>query len=341
MSYRTPPGLDEQIVPMLPRFAHLEKQGVKSYRYGHTCWARGGNYSTEIIDEIYRRRKNNESIVIVVTGPPGSGKTYFAIRFAQKLDPKFHINDVPAPPPNEDDSQLAFGREHLAYLTGPNSPLKRDQAVVLDESHFGVGARSWQNADQQELTNYIAAIRSKGLVLIIVVLHTEMVDKLIRNFVVNYEFFLVKRGEAVVYRRFFPQYSTKVFKKRLGKMRLLLPDEHLCNYGSCLRCEHLKKGCMTIRAIYERRKAEFLASRSTEHAEEHEIKTKSAPERFKAKCDYAITIQETLKDENGEYSTALIRIHVGVDRVDAQNVKTVLEAHDRVGSDPPEKPKSV
>ena len=281
--YRTPKGLDEGLVPTPPRFAERdEEENVKTYRYGHTYWARGGNYSTMIVDEIHRRRKNNESVVITVTGPPGSGKTYFGIRFAQKLDPKFHINDVPAPPPNEDDSQLAFGREHLAYLTGPNSPLKRDQVIVMDESHFGVGARSWQNVDQQELTNYIAAIRSKGYVLIIVTLHTEMIDKLIRNFVINYEFYLAKRGEAIVYRRFFPQFSDKVFTKRLGRMQLMMPDEDLCNWSSCLRCKELEKGpderCETLRAVYERRKAAFLAKRSEKKEEEQAEKNTPLPQ---------------------------------------------------------------
>ena len=271
--YRTPKGLDEGLVPTPPRFAERdEEENVKTYRYGHTLWARGGNYGTQIVDEIHRRRNNNESIVITVTGPPGSGKTYFGMRFAQKLDKKFHINDIPAPALNKDSSQLAFGREHLSYLTGPHSPVKRGQVIELDESHFGVGARSWHNTDQQELTNYIAAIRSKGFVLIIVVLHTEMIDKLIRNFVINYEFYLVKRGEAIVYRRFFPQHSDKVFRKRLGRMQLLLPDEDLCNYGSCLRCKELKKEsderCETLRAIYERRKDEFLSQRSEKQEEE-------------------------------------------------------------------------
>ncbi len=280
MAYQTPKGVDEALMPTPPRFAEKdEAQGVQTLKYGHTCWARGGNYSTRIVDEILRRRNNNESVVITVTGPPGSGKTYFGKRFGQKLDPKFHVNDVPAPPPNKDDSQVAFGREHLTYLTGANSPLKRDQVILMDESHFGIGARSWQKADQQELTNYLAAIRSKGYVLIIVTLHTEMIDKLIRNFVVNYEFSLLKRGEAIIYRRFFPKFSKDVYSKRLGRMELLLPDEHICNYGSCLRCKSLNRGCMSIRAIYERRKAEFLSQQS----EAKEAKSKEGQLTFEAK----------------------------------------------------------
>jgi len=277
MTYRTPKGLEEAVMPTPMAFEEYDEvRKIKTLKYGHTCWARGAQFSTAIIDEIHRRRNNNESIVITITGPPGSGKTYFGARFGQKLDKRFHINDVPAPPPDQDDSQLAFGREHLSYLTGPRSPLRRDQVIVLDESHFGVGARSWQNSDQQELTNYIAAIRSKGFILIIVVLHTEMIDKLIRNFVVNYEFYLAKRGEAIIYRRFFPQYSKEVYKKRLGRMRLMMPDEDLCNYSSCLRCKHLKMGCMTLRAIYERRKEEFLATRGAE--EEQATKKVSLPD---------------------------------------------------------------
>jgi len=285
--YRTPKGVDERVYPTPERFVEiLEANSAKAYKYGHTLWAKGGIFSTAIIDEIHRRRKNNESVVISVTGPPGSGKTYFAMRFGQKLDKKFHIRDIPAPPPNKDSSQLAFGREHLSYLTGPKSPLKRDQVIAMDESHFGVGARSWQNADQQELTNYIAAIRSKGFILMIITLHTEMIDKLLRNFVVNYEFYVTKRGEAIIYRKFFPQHATKPYKKRLGKMRLMMPDEELCNWTSCLRCPELhkvpKERCETIRATYERRKKAFLDQRSEKKQEETKEGQLSFEVRFMA-----------------------------------------------------------
>jgi len=279
MAYRTPEGLDEGEHLPLERFEEYDNaREIKTFRYGHTLMPRGGNYSTKIWDELYRRRNNNESIVITITGPPGSGKTYFGIRLAQKLDPKFHINDTPAPPPHEDTGQIAFNREHLSYLTGPKSPLKRDQVIVLDESHFGVGARSWQNSKQQEVTNYLASIRSKGLVLIMVVLHTDMVDKLLRNFVINYEFSMIKRGTALVYRRFYPPRGHKVWSNRLGPLELLMPDEGLCNWGSCLRCDFLDKEpgkrCVSMRAVYERRKDAFLAARSALKEEEYQAESR-------------------------------------------------------------------
>lgn len=270
---------DDREVPLPPGYEHLSDYGIKAIRYGNTIYLEGGGYSIAISNEIREKINKEMSVVMCFTGPPGSGKTYGGIRYAQSLDPKFKITDTPPPPTNEDDGQVVFGREHLSYLTGPNTPLKRGQVIVLDESHFGVGARSWQNRDQQDVVNYLAAIRSKGLILILVVLHTRMIDALLRDFVVNYEFYITDRGRATCYRRFFPQFSNEPYKKKLGIIELPLPDEELCNYKSCLKCGHLRasksKRCETIRAIYERRKEWFLVE--TGQKKEAEETEKSKP----------------------------------------------------------------
>jgi len=267
----------DHVYPMPERYSHLKKErGYKCVRYGHALYLIGPGYTTKISDEIRGKINDNKSVVICVTGPPGQGKTYFGMRYAQTLDLNFNIRDIPPPPPNEDDGQITFSREHLAYLTGENSPLKMGQVILTDESHWGIGARSWQNRDQQEVVNYLAAIRSKGYVLIIVVLHTRMIDALLRDFVVNYEFHVTKRGEARVYRRWFPVHAREAYKKKLGLMKQHLPDDELCNYDSCLRgrngCQYLHKPlverCMTIRAIYERRKRWFLDEKGRRDLEE-------------------------------------------------------------------------
>jgi len=283
--YRTPKGKDEREVSLPESFNHLKGKGYKAIKYGHTLQLVGPGLSTKIMNEIKNKIKENESVVICVTGPPGKGKTYVGTRWGQKLDDTFHVNDTPPPPPEKDDGQVTFSREHIAYLTGENSPLVRGQAILTDESHWGIGARSWQNRDQQEVVNYLAAIRSKGFILIIVVLHTRMIDTLLRDFVLNYEFHVTKRGYAIVYRRWFPMGATEPYKKRLGRIKLKLPDEEICNYPSCLRgrkgCRWLhpknpKDRCMTIRAIYERRKEWFLNEKGRANGEE-QTKDKYTP----------------------------------------------------------------
>jgi len=265
-------------VPLPPDLAYLKDYGFKAYRYGKTVFLRGPGYDTKVIDEILKKINNQESVVIVITGSPGTGKTYLGMALAQILDARFHCTDTPPPAPKEDDGQIPFTREHLMYLTGADSPLERGQVILPDESHFGIGARGWQNRTQQDLTNYIAAIRSKGYVLIIVVLHTEMIDKMVRDFVINYEIRVTNRGEGIVYRRWFPQFGKEVFKKRIGSIKLPLPDHNLCNFKTCLGCRYVKPKdpkyrCMSIRALYERRKEDFLNSQS-KLGEEENTKTK-------------------------------------------------------------------
>ena len=257
---------------------YLEDQGIKAVKYGTHVLLRGTGYSTQIIDEFLRKINNKESLVIAVTGGPGTGKTYFGMQLACILDPDFNITDTPAPPPTEDNGQITFDRSHIMYLTGPDSPLKRGQAIVPDETHFGVGSRSWGNKEQQALTNYIAAIRSKGLILILIVLHTTMLDKMIRDYVINYEIHMTRRGEGMVYRRWFPQFGKEIFKKKLGKLCLTMPDSELCNYPSCLGCRNLdpkddSRRCDTLRAIYERRKNEFLNEKGKQAEEENKENT--------------------------------------------------------------------
>lgn len=254
--------LGDDRVPLPEEYRHLADLGVTAHRYGNSVFLKGGSYSTAILDEILRRRNNQESVVITITAGPGSGKTYMGIALAQILDKRFHCSDTPEPPPIEDSGQIVFTRAHLTHLVSSESPLKRGQVILLDESHFGIGARDWQNRDQKDLVNLLAAVRSRGYILILIVLHSSMIDKIVRAYVVNYEFHMSTRGTAIVYRRWFPQFGSEAYSKRLGLMTLPLPDHQLCNYPTCLGCQYLHKPegqrCKTIRAVYERRKSEFL-----------------------------------------------------------------------------------
>jgi len=289
----------DNLVDLPPELAYLEEYNFKAYRYGNSVFLQGPGYDMKVIDEILSKINNQESVVIAITGPPGTGKTYLGMALAQILDSKFHCTDTPTPDPKEDDGQIPFTREHLMHLTGEDSPLERGQVVLPDETHFGIGARGWQKRDQQDLTNYIAAIRSKGYVLIMIVLHTQMIDKMVRDFVINYEIRVTNRGEGIVYRRWFPPFGKEVFKKRIGKIKLPLPDHELCSKRSCLGCSYLspkkiKTRCMTIRAVYERRKEDFLNSQSKADEEETDNSPEIEAAKKKETKDKIIAHQDTL-----------------------------------------------
>jgi len=267
MTYKTPKGKDESLTKLPPEYEEFE--GVlTAHNYLNGVILRGGTYGLGVLDEIASKMSRNKSVVVNITGPPGVGKTWLAIAIALLFDSKFHILDAPQPDPEQDHGQLCFSREHIRYLIGENSPLNPGQAIILDEAHFGMGARGFQNSDQVDMVNLIAAIRSKGFMLIIVTLHSSMLDKIPREFVVNYEFGVSDHGRCKPYFKWFPTLAKNIYYKGKPVLNLPMPDDYDsetntgCGDPGCLRCKHLKaKGeerCFNIRAIYERRKDEFI-----------------------------------------------------------------------------------
>src|SRR4030042_3011526 len=107
-----------------------------------------------------------------------------------------------------------------------------------------------------------------------------MIDPPLRVFLLNYEFHVTRRGEAIVYRRWFPVHASEPYRKKLGRAKMQLPDAHLCGFSSCLKgrhgCKwlHGENRCMTTRAIYERRKEHFLNEKGREKEEENEGREK-------------------------------------------------------------------
>lgn len=235
----------------------------------------GHGKSTFILDEIQYRRRNVKQLMILVSGAPGEGKSYFALRLAQILDPTFN--------PYE---QIAFERHHLLQLIGINSPLKMGQVIVIDEAQYIAGARHWYEDVQKDVMENLEAIRSRGFVIIIVALHLNILDKIIRQYVLSHMAKMMKRGQAKFYHLYTPTFVNELFHPGMGFMTLQLPDYELCKFSSCLTCKFSDK-CYTLRAIYERLKREFLGKMSLRSQQKAENK-----ENLKVRLNYKDLVEK-------------------------------------------------
>lgn len=231
-------------------------------------------------NEIERRRNKNKSNIIIITGSPGEGKTYFGIRLAEIFDSKFNP-----------EQQIVFERSHLLQVIGEKSPLKRGQVIVIDEAHYGLGSRRWMESVQKDLMDALASVRSRGYIIIIISLHIDMLDVIVRKYVLSFMIHMEDRGEGVVYRLYTPRFAKELYKIRLGKVKLVLPNAELCNHPDCLTCDYVSKDCMTTRAIYERRKKAFVDSASKQaqaRAQERE--------RQQIRLDRELVVQDLLAE---------------------------------------------
>jgi hypothetical protein len=200
-----------------------------------------------ILDDVENRRNKSKSNIWLMAGPPGEGKSYFALRLAEILDADFDVT-----------VQVVFERTQLLKLIGNDSPLKRKQVIMIDEAQFLAGARSWYDTIQVDLMNQLEAVRSKGYIIIIVALHRNLLDLIIRQYVLTLMFWLENRGEATVYNVFTPRFESEAHQTRVDTLKLNLPDVEKCAYPDCLTCKYLYAGCMTNRATYERIKREMI-----------------------------------------------------------------------------------
>ncbi len=249
--YVTPLGKDERKIDYPTIYTEDEKEAMKKrgiYYISWNGWAfpTGPGFTLKWMDEIKGLINNSRSAVIIITGSPGDGKTYYGLRLAQIFDPKFNL-----------EKQMCFTREHLMGILSNKIRVKKGQAVIVDESHFAMGSRSWNTQAQKDLIAQLATARSKGYLLIIVVLHLNMLDKIIRQFIGAYQLDMKRPGYGVPYILFTPRGQTKPWSKAYAPLKLKLPDAELCEFNDCLNCLELPS-CDTLRARYERTKAVFL-----------------------------------------------------------------------------------
>ncbi len=264
----------------------------------------GGNFRPAFFEEVAARVRNNRSCIISIVGPAGEGKTYAGMRLGQIFDKKFSCQSI------------VLERDQFLFLIGADSPLKRGQVIIIDEAQYAAGSRRWYEQIQKDMMEAIESIRSQGYIIIIIALHLNLLDVIIRKYVLNFMIHIDERGSGTIYRLFTPKFTNKMYHPRVGGLRVMLPDFEKCAHPDCLRCKHRHK-CMTIRAIYERKKRKFLDSkykRSRERIEDRRRKEKHMPDT---------TLVKTLHEKKSE----IIRTTHG--RLDLTAIQVLLqEEHD-------------
>jgi hypothetical protein len=253
-AYQTPKGVMEQEVDFPVNWTDekieaFENSGIKCINWNGFKILSGGSYNMKFFNDLAVRKHKTQSIIILITGAPGEGKTYCGLRLGEIFDKDFEVN-----------LQVAFSREQILYLFGAKSPLKRGQVILIDEAHFSAGARNWYEDLQKDLMNSMAAIRSKGFFIVIVALHKNMLDKIIRQYVLSYMVHIERRGHGIAYSLHTPRFEDQTRYNRIGPVELQIPGFEMCSNPNCLDCRYLygDRPCMVSRARYERIKNDFL-----------------------------------------------------------------------------------
>ena len=210
-----------------------------------------------------QRIKQKRATNTVVTGEGGIGKTYNAIDICRGLDNRFTID------------QVVFNL-HQFLEAVINTPM--GVPIVFDEPSYAMSKRDWYKELNQALVKTMESFRYKVHPLFIPVINKSLLDKTVRNYLLQFQIVVQDRGKANVYRLSPSPFQDKTYQNFFCSLKYPLFDRHLCNKDSCLGCRVLtnkKKPCQIFRAQYERKKDEIQGDRYEDSLEEAKAKEAS------------------------------------------------------------------
>lgn len=266
--------------------------------------------------ELRRRVKQELATNVVVVGEAGIGKSYMAIQLAQNLDPKMTVDQV-----------VFTYKEYLDVLMQKKS---KGKPIVFDEPSYAMSHRDWYKEVNKALTKTIESQRFLVRPLFIPIINTNLLDKTVRSYLIQFKVCMIARGRAVVYRLDPSQHEDKVYRHNICNLHYGLVDSELCSKPSCLDCRKLWMGCNLFRARYERKKAEIQMSR---YRRELELASTLQAKELSLDdiAETAHHLREYYLNEDGSINTIKLKlmlklragINIGLNK--AYEVKAMLE----------------
>lgn len=189
------------------------------------------------------RIKKKKAVNVVVTGEAGEGKSYEAWTLCMLLDPKFSVD------------QIVFTYSDYMKLL---RSLPKGKPIMFDEPSYAMGKRDWYKQINKVLVQTIESQRFMVHPLFIPIINKALLDKTIRDHLIQFQVIVKDRGKADVFRLQTSQFEEKVYYHFICQLRYPLIGK--CTKPSCLGCRKMNQ-CKEFRAQYERKKKKIQSKR--------------------------------------------------------------------------------
>ncbi len=109
-----------------------------------------------------KRIRHNKSVLGAVTGPTGSGKSYFSLGASERYNPDFSVDDV------------VFNTKD--FLNTLNTKKKGD-VIIFDDAGLGIGARQWWEDQVMIFGKIVQSMRFKQVITYLTMPDIELIEK--------------------------------------------------------------------------------------------------------------------------------------------------------------------
>ena len=215
----------------------------------------GPYFSNTVRMRVNKKKATN----IVFTGEAGVGKSYMAMQAARIIEGRYKTTNGTWKDRFTID-QVVFNFSDFMELV---MTLKSGKIIIFDEPSYAIGKREWYKKLNQALTKTIESFRFKVHPLFLPVINKGLLDKTIRDHLVQFQVNVTDRGKATVYRLRPSQFKEKTYHESFCELHYGMMDMDQCqkNHGakprkSCLSCKQIET-CQVFRAQYERKKRDI------------------------------------------------------------------------------------
>lgn len=197
---------------------------------------------------ISKRLHDQLAINCVVTGEAGISKSYTAWAICRVFSKgKFTTDQI-----------VSSYAEYMRELLAPRSV---GVPIGFDEPQYAIDKRDWYNQVNKSLVKTVTSQRFRLRPVFIPIINLNLLDKVLRSYLIQYHIHIYKRGEGAVYQLEPSQFEDKLYRSRICRIQYGLFDRE-CGIDSCLTCKSLDT-CEEFRAKYERKKAGWMEERDT------------------------------------------------------------------------------
>jgi len=269
-----------------------------------------------------KRRLNvyNANFNAVFVGQTGSGKSWAAIRFAEKIDENFNVKKI-----------IFSIKDFLEMIN--KKQINKGDVLIFDEAGVGVNSKMWYSTINKVCSTTFQTIRNRNFGTLFTSPFASYIDKSIRK--LFHCLFLSERilrsQNKSVFKVLNPTYNIYKDKEEFYPYNFVINNQEF-------RVSKMKFGKPSRKIIrdYEKKKEAFqneLYSTSfqeiQEGADPKENKREIRLNKFKAEIKRVEPIMDQfLKKSRGKevISTDLLQINFGYSKSFAKSIKTYLEA---------------
>lgn len=259
-----------------------------------------------------RWRTNNKLATnVCVTGEPGIGKSYESFDICRVFEGRYKTV--------KDTWKERFSVDQIVFTHSDYMDLilrlRMGKSIVFDEPSYAMGKRDWFKDLQKVLVHTLESQRFLIHPLFIPIINMSLLDKTIRNYLIQYQIHVLGRGHGLVYRLSPSQATDKVYREFLCELFYHQFDYHLCKKDSCLGCKQLdpkdhSKRCPIFRAQYERKKKTTQYERYEQAKDQALLKESQDLTEKQIEEMLVPHLDELISDRTGKISTAKLRLHL-------------------------------